>query len=34
VEDLKKAFEEGLLPDSLQNERYFNIKRMQNIELH
>jgi len=33
VEDLKKAFEEGLLPDSLQNERYFNIKRMQNLEL-
>jgi nucleoside-diphosphate-sugar epimerase len=33
VEDLKKAFEEGLLPDSLQNERYFNIKRMQNLKL-
>lgn len=33
VEDLKKAFEDGLLPDSLQNERYFNIKRMQNLKL-
>lgn len=33
VEDLKKSFEEGLLPDSLQNERYFNIKRMQNLKL-
>jgi nucleoside-diphosphate-sugar epimerase len=33
VEDLKKAFEEGLLPDSLDNERYFNIKRMQNLKL-
>lgn len=33
VEDLKKAFEEGLLPDSLHNERYFNIKRMQNLKL-
>jgi nucleoside-diphosphate-sugar epimerase len=33
VEDLKKAFEEGLLPDSLHNERYYNIKRMQNLKL-
>lgn len=32
-EDLVKAFDEGLLPDSLNSERYFNIKRMQNIEL-
>jgi len=32
-EDLVKAFERGLLPDSLTNERYFNIKRMQNIQL-
>ena len=31
--DLVKAFERGLLPDSLMNERYFNIKRMQNIQL-
>jgi nucleoside-diphosphate-sugar epimerase len=33
VEDLKEAFEDGLLPDSLHNERYFNIKRMQNLKL-
>jgi len=33
AEDLVKAFERGLLPDSLTNERYFNIKRMQNIQL-
>ena len=33
VVDLKKAFEAGLLPDSLQNERYFNIKRMQSLKL-
>jgi len=33
AEDLVKAFERGLLPDSLTNESYFNIKRMQNIQL-
>ena len=33
AEDLVKAFDRGLLPDSLTNERYFNIKRMQNIQL-
>jgi len=33
VEDLCAAFEKGLLPDSLDNEMYFNIKRMQNLEL-
>jgi nucleoside-diphosphate-sugar epimerase len=33
VEDLKKAFDEGLIPDSFENEKYFNIKRMQNINL-
>ncbi|NEO82877.1 MAG: SDR family oxidoreductase [Spirulina sp. SIO3F2] len=33
VEDMKEAFESGLLPDSLTNERYFNIKRMQSINL-
>jgi nucleoside-diphosphate-sugar epimerase len=33
VLELKKAFESGLLPDSLENERYFNIKRMQNLML-
>jgi nucleoside-diphosphate-sugar epimerase len=31
--DLKNAFEKGLLPDSLTNQMYFNIKRMQNVEL-
>jgi len=33
AEDLVNAFERGLLPDSLTNERYFNIKRMQNLRL-
>ena len=33
TEDLKKAFEAGLLPDSLVDERYFNIKRMQSLNL-
>lgn len=33
VEDMKQAFESGLLPDSLTDERYFNIKRMQSVEL-
>ena len=33
VEDLCSAFDRGLLPDSLKNERYFNIRRMQNLEL-
>ena len=32
VEDLKKAFDQGLLPNSLTDERYFNIKRMQSLE--
>ena len=31
--DLKNALEQGLLPDSLTDERYFNIKRMQNLNL-
>ena len=34
VNDLKDAFEKGLLPDSLTNEKYFNIKRMQSIKLN
>jgi len=34
AEDLVKAFEKGLLPDSLTNERYFNIKRMQSLQLN
>ncbi|SVC57345.1 uncharacterized protein METZ01_LOCUS310199 [marine metagenome] len=33
VEDLCAAFEKGLLPNSLEDELYFNIKRMQNVEL-
>lgn len=31
--DLKEAFEAGLLPNSLSDEKYFNIKRMQSVEL-
>jgi len=34
VEDLKHAFESGLLPNSLEDERYFNIKLMQSSKLH
>lgn len=33
AEDLRNAFENGLLPNSLSDERYFNIKRMQSINL-
>jgi len=33
VFDLKKAFEKKLLLDSLNDEKYFNIKRMQSIKL-
>ena len=33
VEDLCTAFDKGLLPNSLDNEMYFNIKRMQNLDL-
>ncbi len=33
VEDLCKAFDKGLLPNSLDDEMYFNIKRMNNLEL-
>ncbi|MCX6239043.1 MAG: SDR family oxidoreductase [Bacteroidia bacterium] len=33
VEDLKNAFESGLLPNSFENELYFNIKRMQSLNL-
>lgn len=33
VQDMKQAFESGLLPNSLTDERYFNIKRMQSIKL-
>ena len=34
VKDLKNAFKKGLLPDSLTDEKYFNIKRMQSIKLY
>jgi nucleoside-diphosphate-sugar epimerase len=33
VSDLKKAFDEGKLPNSLTDERYFNIKLMQSVDL-
>ena len=33
VEDLCNAFDKNLLPNSLSDEMYFNIKRMQNLEL-
>ncbi len=33
VEDLCVAFDKGLLPDSLLDEKYFNIKRMQSLSL-
>jgi len=33
VEDLCTAFEKGLLPNSLDDQMYFNIKRMQNLDL-
>ncbi len=33
IEDLKSAFEKNLLPNSLQDEKYFNIKKMQKINL-
>ncbi len=33
VADLVEAFEEGKLPDSMENSRYFNIKLMQEVDL-
>ena len=33
VLDLKNAFKDGKLPNSLTDEKYFNIKRMNNIKL-
>ena len=33
VKDLRSAFETGLLPNSLTDEKYFNIKRMNSIKL-
>lgn len=34
VRDLKKAFDAGEIPDSLNDDRYFNVKRMQRIHLN
>lgn len=31
--DLKKAFEQGLIPNSLSDDKYFNVKLMQHIHL-
>ena len=33
VKDLKKAFSEGLIRDSMNNPMYYNIRRMQEIKL-
>ena len=33
VIDIKYAFDKGKLPNSLNDERYFNIKRMQSLNL-
>ena len=33
VDDLRVAFDKGLLPNSLEDERYYNIKRMQTLNL-
>jgi nucleoside-diphosphate-sugar epimerase len=33
VKDLQKAFKNGLIPESLTNSKYFNVKLMQAIEL-
>ena len=33
VKDLKLAFDKGLLPNSLNEEKYFNIKKMQSLKL-
>ena len=34
VIDIKNAFDHGKLPNSLNDERYFNIKRMQSLNLN
>ena len=34
VMDLKRAFENQLLPNSLNDEKYFNIKRMKSVQLN
>ena len=33
ITELREAFEMGKLMNSLTDEKYFNIKRMQNLEL-
>lgn len=33
IQDLKDAFEQKLIPDSLADDRYFNVKKMQKINL-
>jgi nucleoside-diphosphate-sugar epimerase len=33
IQDLKNAFEANLIPDSLTDDRYFNVKQMQKIKL-
>lgn len=33
VEDLVGAFKQGMIPDAMQNARYYNIKTMQNLRL-
>ena len=33
IRDLKKAFEKKILTNSLNNEKYFNLKRMKNLDL-
>jgi nucleoside-diphosphate-sugar epimerase len=33
VRDLKRAFENGLIPDSMQDPRYFNIELMRKVQL-
>ena len=34
IKDLQKAFIDNLLPNSLTDEKYYNIKRMKSIKLH
>ena len=34
VADLKRAFDEGKIPNSMDDKRYYNIKTMQAIKLH
>ena len=34
AQDLVNAFKKNMLPDALSDERYFNIKRMQSVDLH